>query len=246
MEGSSRTTWAASSRTVSDTVSSRRADKRSGLVREYEISTKSDASANAPSGDLLGENGRSALLYRGLRVRIGLHANGAKPSSAARGNASSKVVYTGPAPSLCRTVCDAGEGGATLITGSSFAKLSEEFSDAMQPFHCGTYLLPAVETPEGAGHVKEPLVLVEPRPLAGRVHGFSRELRKGTRLSPHCLDAPPHALLGDVAIVFASVPAADSLTAALGEVGTEALCQVNHLLREALDRRGGYEVSATH
>ena len=46
--------------------------------------------------------------------------------------------------------------------------------------------------------------------------------------------------------MFASVPAADSLTAALGEVGTEALCQVNHLLREALDRRGGYEVSATH
>ena len=246
VEGSSRTTWAASSRTVSDTVSSRRADKRSGLVREYEISTKSDASANAPSGDLLGENGRSALLYRGLRVRIGLHANGAKLSSAARNNASSKVVYAGPAPSLCRTVCDAGEGGATLITGSSFAKVSEEFSDAMQPFHCGTYLLPAAETPEGAGHVKEPLVLVEPRPLAGRVHGFSRELRKGTRLSPHCLDAPPHAPLGDVAIVFASVPAADSLKAALGEVGTEALCQVNHLLREALDRCGGYEVSATH
>ena len=175
------------------------------------------------------------------KVRIGLHAGGAK--STARSNASSKVVYTGPAPSLCRTVCDAGEGGATLITGSSFAKLSEEFSDAMQPFHCGTYLLPAVETPEGAGQVKEPLVLVEPRPLAGRVQGFSRELRKGTRLSPHCLDAPPHAPLGDVATVFASVPAADGLTAALGEVGTEALCQVNEVLREALDRRGGYEVS---
>ena len=170
-------------------------------------------------------------------MRIGLHAGGAK--STARSNASSKVVYTGPAPSLCRTVCDAGEGGATLITGSSFAKLSEEFSDAMQPFHCGTYLLPAVEAPEGAGQVKEPLVLVEPRPLAGRVQGFSRELRKGTRLSPHCLDAP----IDDVAIVFASVPAADGLTAALGEVGTEALCQVNEVLREALDRRGGYEVS---
>ena len=57
--------------------------------------------------------------------------------------------------------------------------------------------------------------------------------------SPHCLDAP----IDDVAIVFASVPAADVLTAALGEVGTEALCQVNEVLREALDRRGGYEVS---
>ena len=87
--------------------------------------------------------------------------------------------------------------------------------------------------------MKEPLVLVEPRPLAGRVQGFSRELRKGTRLSPHCLDAP----IDDVAIVFASVPAADSLTAALGEVGTEALCQVNEVLREALGRHGGYEVS---
>ena len=68
MEGSSRATLAVSSRTVTDTESSHADSERIRLAREYsKISTKSDASANAPSGDFLGENGGSALLYRGLR-----------------------------------------------------------------------------------------------------------------------------------------------------------------------------------
>ena len=67
MEGSSRATLAVSTRTVTDTVSSHADSERIGLAREHEISTKSDASANAPSGDFLGENGGSALLFRGLR-----------------------------------------------------------------------------------------------------------------------------------------------------------------------------------
>ena len=68
MEGSSRTTSAVSSRTVTDTESSHADSERIGLAREYsKISTKSDASANAPSGEFMGENGASALLHRGLR-----------------------------------------------------------------------------------------------------------------------------------------------------------------------------------
>ena len=67
MEGSSRATLAVSTRTVTDTESSHADSERIGLAREYEISTKSDASANAPSGDFMGENGASALLHRGLR-----------------------------------------------------------------------------------------------------------------------------------------------------------------------------------
>ena len=187
-------------------------------------------SASVAHGEASSGEGGRALLFRGLRVRVGLHcqgegglgADGAPPSratSAARGY-QAKIIFSGPAPSLCRTVCDAGEGGAILITGSSFAKLSEEFSDAMQPFHCGTYLLPVVETPEGAGHVKEPLVLVEPLPLAGRVHGFSRTLRvAGPKLSDHCLDAPR----GDVTIAFTYFPAAEALLAFVDQVGADCL-----------------------
>ena len=45
--------------------------------------------------------------------------------------------------------------------------------------------------------VEEQMVLLEPAALAGRVHGFSRTLRKGTQLSAHSLDAPR----GEVALV---------------------------------------------
>ena len=55
--------------------------------------------------------------------------------------------------------------------------------------------------------------------LAGRVHGFSRTLRKGTQLSAHSLDAPR----GEVALVFTHVPAADALLAWNKEVATNVL-----------------------
>ena len=79
-----------------------------------------------------GEGGR-ALLYRGLRVRIGIHRGEAEVAD--RNRASAKMVYCGTGPSLCQTVCDAGEGGAVLVTGSSLVECSTPVDAA--PFHCG-------------------------------------------------------------------------------------------------------------
>ena len=79
-----------------------------------------------------GEGGR-ALLYRGLRVRIGIHRGEAEVVD--RNRASAKMVYCGTGPSLCQTVCDAGEGGAVLVTGSSLVECSTPVDAA--PFHCG-------------------------------------------------------------------------------------------------------------
>ena len=67
--------------------------------------------------------------------------------------------------------------------------------------------------------VEEQMVLLEPAALAGRVHGFSRTLRKGTQLSAHSLDAPR----GEVALVVTHVPAADALLAWNKEVATNVL-----------------------
>ena len=36
-------------------------------------------------------------------------------------------------------MCDAGEGGAILITGSAFADVLVEENDNLVPFHCGSY-----------------------------------------------------------------------------------------------------------
>ena len=72
-------------------------------------------------------------MSRGLRVRIGIHRGEAEVAD--RNRASAKMVYCGTGPSLCQTVCDAGEGGAVLVTGSSLVECSTPVDAA--PFHCG-------------------------------------------------------------------------------------------------------------
>ena len=178
----------------------------------------------------------SGLLYRGLRVRIGIHAGGAETAESGKGAA--KLVYTGRAPSLTRTVCDAGEGGATLVTGSSFARLAEEFGDALQPFHCGEYALPSPDAAGPGARVEEQIVLVEPKRLAARVAGFPHALKAPlTQLSPHALDAPR----GDVTLCFTYFPAAEALAAWDPGAASEALDLANAVARGHLAAHGGYE-----
>ena len=91
------------------------------------------ASAGEAHGEAASGEGGRALLYRGLRVRIGIHRGEAEVAD--RNRASAKMVYCGTGPSLCQTVCDAGEGGAVLVTGSSLVECSTPVDAA--PFHCG-------------------------------------------------------------------------------------------------------------
>ena len=90
-------------------------------------------SAGEAHGEAASGEGGRALLYRGLRVRIGIHRGEAEVAD--RNRASAKMVYCGTGPSLCQTVCDAGEGGAVLVTGSSLVECSTPVDAA--PFHCG-------------------------------------------------------------------------------------------------------------
>ena len=76
-----------------------------------------------------------------------------------------------------------------------------------------------LDLPGEEGRCVEEQTLLEPAALAGRVHGFSRTLRKGMQLSAHSLDAPR----GEVALVFTHVPAADALLAWNKEVATNVL-----------------------
>ena len=178
----------------------------------------------------------SGLLYRGLRVRIGIHTGGAEAAESGRGAA--KLVYTGRAPSLTRTVCDAGEGGATLVTGSSFARLTEEFGDALQPFHCGEYALASPDAANPGALVEEQIVLVEPKGLEARVAGFPHVLKAPLmQLSPHVLDAPR----GDVTLCFTYFPAAEALAAWNPGAASETLDLANAVARRHLPAHRGYE-----
>ena len=116
-------------------------------------------------------------LFRGLRVRIGIHRSGGAAGATSQEKNSSKVSYSGFAPSLTRVVCDAGVGGAITITGSSFREL--ETIESAAPFHCGEYRF---DVCSAAGEtVQEQVVLLTPPALSERVVSSGRREPGGGR-----------------------------------------------------------------
>ena len=181
------------------------------------------------------------LLFRGLRVRIGIHSGVAELSEGNK--ATAKVTYSGKAPNLTRMVCDSGDGGAVIITGSSLTASDDNTLADASPFHCGIYnLLSKAKSSESKsvdtiGHCEEQLVLLLPKGLEKRVDFFPLTLAKGQKLSAHCLEAPR----GDVTLCFMYVPVAESLFEWDKEIASETLEQVHSICRQALYRNGGYE-----
>jgi len=171
------------------------------------------------------------LLFRGFRVRIGIHSGVAKLSE--RNKATAKVTYSGKAPSLTKTVCDSGKGGAVIITGSSLGACDDNTLADASPFHCGVYDL---SNSKGQSE-EEQLVLLLPKGLEQRVDIFPHTLAKGIKVSSHCLEAPR----GDVTLCFMYVPIAESLSEWNKEMASETLDQVNMVCRQALYSNGGYE-----
>ena len=134
-------------------------------------------------------------------------------------------------------MCDAGEGGAILITGSAFVDVLVEENDNLVPFHCGSYEF----SNSNMEPTEEQLVLLEPAALADRVHHFPRTLKKGHKLSDHALNAPR----GDVTLAFTYFPATEALLAWDQGLAAEVLEHSNAVYRDALRDFGGYEVESS-
>ena len=184
------------------------------------------------------------LLFRGFRVRIGIHSGMAELSE--MNKATSKVTYSGKAPSLTKTVCDSGKGGAVIITGSSLGACDDNTLADASPFHCGVYDLSSKSASAISGqantgaisHTKEEqLVLLLPKGLEQRVEHFPHTLAKGKKLAAHCLEAPR----GDVTLSFMYVPVTQSLSEWNKAMASETLDNVNRVCRQTLYNHDGYE-----
>jgi class 3 adenylate cyclase len=91
-------------------------------TREYLTSL---VSTTAPE-DLSSPPAPSALLFRGLRVRIGLHAGLTDPASIIRNPNNGHLQYGGTALATTMSVCGAGHGGMVLMSGATFSLVSAQ------------------------------------------------------------------------------------------------------------------------
>ncbi|GFH20213.1 uncharacterized protein HaLaN_17297, partial [Haematococcus lacustris] len=64
--------------------------------------------------------GGSALIFRGLRVRMGMHTGITDPADVVFEPVSGRTIYTGPCMELARAVSDAAPGGGLLLSAEAF------------------------------------------------------------------------------------------------------------------------------
>ncbi|KAG2453169.1 hypothetical protein HYH02_002493 [Chlamydomonas schloesseri] len=156
------------------------------------VTTAAAASASATT-DTPAQPG-TLLLFRGLRVRMGLH-RGVAASEVRFNAASSRTCYTGHALAVAKCVTDAGRGGHVLLSHSALRGLDPKSS----------VLQSAVVLAEGtrvvkAGEGAVELVAAFSRPLVARA-ACLEDLRVATTAVPPVLAAP----LGRVAVALAQV-----------------------------------------
>ncbi|EFJ46911.1 hypothetical protein VOLCADRAFT_118024, partial [Volvox carteri f. nagariensis] len=63
------------------------------------------------------------LLWRGLRIRMGLHSGIASESELTHNRASARTVYSGECASIVRLVSDSAQGGLILLSGACWGAL---------------------------------------------------------------------------------------------------------------------------
>jgi class 3 adenylate cyclase len=71
--------------------------------------------------DLSSPPAPAVLLFRGLRVRIGLHSGLIDPASIKHNPSNGHLQYGGTALSTTMSVCGAGHGGMVLMSGATFS-----------------------------------------------------------------------------------------------------------------------------
>ena len=65
----------------------------------------------------------SQVIFRGLRVRMGIHCGIENPEDIVFEPVSGRTTYTGPAMDIARAVCDAAPGGGILLSADAFVRL---------------------------------------------------------------------------------------------------------------------------
>ncbi len=69
------------------------------------------------------EGVRACVIFRGLRVRMGIHTGVDHPADVVHDPATGRTLYAGPAMDMARAVADAAAGGGVLLSSEAFVRL---------------------------------------------------------------------------------------------------------------------------
>ncbi|KAG2501549.1 hypothetical protein HYH03_000056 [Edaphochlamys debaryana] len=175
----------------------------------------------------------NVLIFRGLRVRMGMHAGISNEADVAYNKAAARMQYSGEILQYAKSVGDAAAGGMILLSEATYRRLPmERLWDKAMVMHVGEYKLkddlPVL-----------PLYQVTGRRLMGRL-GYLSGMRFKEQLSKGVFTAP----LGAVAMAFTGVVGVPTLLAWDEPMTREALGLLAASVGEQVVRHNGYLVEA--
>eukprot|EP01012_Entosiphon_sulcatum_P032273 TRINITY_DN41070_c0_g1_i1.p1 TRINITY_DN41070_c0_g1~~TRINITY_DN41070_c0_g1_i1.p1 ORF type:complete len:1045 (+),score=103.16 TRINITY_DN41070_c0_g1_i1:54-3188(+) len=181
-------------------------------------------------------------LWRGLRVRMGVHWGSVFHE---QDPTSLRMDYFGPEVNRAARIASKGRGGEILVSNAAYREIEDFLPDGLIPegvvtWPLGELQLKGFESSEdNIAYRLLPLPL-QNREFEGDPPGLE-VLLSGLDASDGPLPPPP---LGCVCVVFSAVHTPPELWSVRREGLEQALCLHNQLLREQAHAFGGYEVKA--
>lgn len=172
------------------------------------------------------------LLYKGLRVRIGLHTGLTDPACLIQNSRTNRVQYVGRPLALANAVCSAGEGGWVLLSGDTFTLVQDST-------HSSGVLFASM----GQQRLKDvqPAVMLYQawsRELVYRACAAG-QLRYCRQLSPTYLEAP----YNQVAVCFMNVVGLGTLNAWSAHIARASVDTYQRIAGAELEKWQGYFVN---
>ncbi|KAG1658835.1 hypothetical protein FOA52_008260 [Chlamydomonas sp. UWO 241] len=181
-------------------------------------------------------NGQAVVVFRGLRVRVGMHS-GVSKTDVERNTTAGRMFFTGMPLTLAKAVGDAGAGGMVLMTQDTFERLRPDraLSDVL--------ILCLGDHRTLKDDTIGPVCLYQAieRTLVPRLVAFEA-LRDVEKLQLSVLDAP---LGSNVTVVFVNMVGMASLRAWSKDHAARALSVLVALANRLICNAGGYIVELT-
>ncbi|GIL86420.1 hypothetical protein Vretimale_11650 [Volvox reticuliferus] len=176
----------------------------------------------------------AVLLFRGCRVRMGLHTGIPLTTDVTFNHTAGLMAYSGMPLKIAKAVGDSAAGGSVLLSNTTFNLLHPHLSD-----------LPGHPEAHYCGDTQIELIIRSLYMLVARDQhprlGYLAPLRNLRFLQTGNLDAP----VGTVAICFMMLFGATKAVAELGQPAVNALQQFKSLVTRECCDCGGFVVEAT-
>ncbi|GLI67730.1 hypothetical protein VaNZ11_011931 [Volvox africanus] len=176
----------------------------------------------------------AVLLFRGCRVRMGLHTGIPLTTDVTFNHTASLMAYSGMPLKIAKAVGDSAAGGSVLLSNTTFNLLHPHLSD-----------LPGNPEAHYCGDTQIELVIRSLYMLVAKDQhprlGYLAPLRNLRFLQTGNLDAP----VGTVAICFMMLFGATKAVAELGQPAVNALQQFKSLVTRECCDCGGFVLEAT-